>query len=63
VYSLCTDGAPACNAFREIPRCFGRDATFSSSDAEIAPVVRFVEGALGSGGAKVNGKAAEKARK
>src|SRR5258708_1622465 len=35
----------------------------SYSDAEIASVVRYVEAAFGSGGAKVNGKAVEKARK
>ncbi len=33
------------------------------SDAEIASVVRYVEAAFGPGGAKVNGKAVEKARK
>lgn len=35
----------------------------SYSDAEIASVVRYVEAAFGSGGAKVDGKAVEKARK
>jgi len=33
------------------------------SDAEIASAVRYVDAAFGSGGARVNGKAVEKARK